>query len=120
MNFTIDREFRDLIQKLTESEISELEQSLLQFGCRDPLVLWKNGNAKPKLLDGHHRLKLCHKLNIPFKTVTVHLESRDEARLFLINNQAARRNLPKFSIVELQLKKIDILQRQAKENQKKE
>lgn len=118
MEFRIDSELRDLVPPLSNQELAELERSLIRFGCRDPLVLWKNGDGEPRLLDGHHRLKLCRRLGIPFKTVTIHFDTRDEARLFLIDNQAARRNLPKFTMVELQLKKAEILEHQAKENQR--
>jgi ParB family chromosome partitioning protein len=37
---TIDEEFRKMIPPLSEVERNQLEQNLLQDGCREPLVVW--------------------------------------------------------------------------------
>ena len=46
----IDPEFQALIPPLQAEELSQLEANLKRDGCRDPLVLWKEGDV---LLDGH-------------------------------------------------------------------
>ena len=46
-----------------------------------------------RLLDGHHRLKICRKHGVKFKAVEVKLESRKEAEDWIDRNQLARRNL---------------------------
>src|SRR4051812_32213353 len=50
---TIDSEFHRLLMPLEPDERSRLEQSVIEQGCRDPLVLWaRDGN--PILIDGHN------------------------------------------------------------------
>jgi hypothetical protein len=51
MEISIDREFRSLIPPLRPEEHAGLEASLKAEGCRDALVVWRNG--KDVLLDGH-------------------------------------------------------------------
>jgi hypothetical protein len=53
----IDPEFRRLIPPLGAEERQGLEESLMREGCRDPLVVWRNGDRT--LLDGHNRLEIC-------------------------------------------------------------
>ena len=85
---TIDKEFEELIPPLTDDEYSRLELSIIQDGCRDPLVVW--GDI---LVDGHNRYKICEELSIPYETVNKDFKDRDEAKLWMMHNQLARRNL---------------------------
>ncbi len=100
----IDEEFRSLIPPLTEAEYKILEESVLKEGCREPLTIWNN-----VILDGHHRYKICTEHNIPFKTQEIELSSREEAKVWIINNQLGRRNIPDFVKFELVYKKKKIL-----------
>lgn len=84
----INDEFKNLIPPLTKDEFSLLEQSILQEGCRDSLVLW--GNI---IVDGHNRYAICQKHEIKFNTVQREFESKEEASNWIIDNQLARRNL---------------------------
>jgi hypothetical protein len=87
----IDKEFQSLILPQTKAEQAQLEQNLLAEGrCRDRLVLWKGPGI---LLDGHHRLDVCKKHNLPFDTVEIELKDRDAARAWIRDNQLGRRNL---------------------------
>lgn len=86
----IDKEFQSLLVPLDEKEKARLEASLRRHGCRDPLSVWKGTNI---LLDGHNRLEICERANISYKTVEIDLPSREHARLWIEDNQAARRNL---------------------------
>ena len=92
----IDPEFRDLIPVLTADEKEALEASLLKEGCRDALVLWDG-----KLLDGHSRHEICKRHDIPFKTHSMTFDDRDAAKIWIISNQLARRNLTPFQRDEL-------------------
>lgn len=87
---TIDKEFAALIPPLSNDELGQLEQSLLTYGCRDPLVVWKGENI---LLDGHNRLSVCRKHDLPFKVHAVDFPDRDAALAFIVKNQLGRRNL---------------------------
>ena len=84
----IDEEFRLLLPTLDGETLRLLEDSILQHGCRDPLVLW-NGI----LIDGYNRYKICTHHDIPFNTVNMEFDSRDEVLIWIITNQVSRRNL---------------------------
>lgn len=112
---TIDPEFKALIPPLSTEELHQLEANILQDGCRDPLVVW-NGI----LVDGHNRFKICTGNDIPFETKEYDFDSRDDAKVWIIDNQLGRRNLPVARLVELNLQKSSILalKEQAKQNLK--
>jgi len=84
----IDSEFNSLIAPLAHDEYRLLEQSIIDEGCRDALVVW--GNI---LVDGHHRHKICTEHGIPYRTEEIKLEDRHAAINWMIANQLGRRNL---------------------------
>lgn len=86
----INEEFQKLIPPLTTEEYSRLEESLKLEGCRDALVFW--GNI---LIDGHNRLKICQTNNILYEKYYVKFDDENQAKIWIINNQLARRNLTK-------------------------
>lgn len=86
----VDAEFQSLIPSLSSDELSQLEASLVKEGCRDALAVWKGKNI---LLDGHNRLAILTRHNIPFRVVEVELEDREEAADWIDANQLGRRNL---------------------------
>jgi len=88
LTIKIDQEFAELLVPLMAYEYKQLEDNIIAEGCRDPLVVW-NGT----LLDGHNRKEICDRHNIPFKTVSVDLKDKDEAKNWIITNQLGRRNL---------------------------
>ncbi|MCL2816553.1 MAG: hypothetical protein FWD23_18300 [Oscillospiraceae bacterium] len=85
---TIDEEFKALLPALDAQTYALLEESLLANGCLHPLVLW-NG----VLIDGHNRYEICTKHEIEFETIDKEFGSRDEALIWIISTQVARRNL---------------------------
>jgi N6-adenosine-specific RNA methylase IME4 len=109
----IDPEFQELIPPLSPQELQGLERSLLGEGCRDQIVTWKG-----IIIDGHHRHRLCRKHNIPFKVVEKDFPSRDEAKIWIIKNQFARRNITDFTRCVLALEVEPILAAQARERQR--
>ena len=84
----IDEEFRFLLPALDTDTFLRLEESLLQNGCRDALVLW-NGI----IIDGYNRYTICVKHNIPFNTIDMEFDSREDVLIWIITNQVSRRNL---------------------------
>lgn len=91
---TIDAEFRSLIPPLSEQEFALLRQQILDKGCLEPLYVWKNGGGKSILLDGHNRHQICAENEVPCTVVEVlNLASREEAKLWILEHQAGRRNL---------------------------
>jgi N6-adenosine-specific RNA methylase IME4 len=91
-NLVVDPEFAALIPVLRPDELAGLEEQLLSEGCRDPLVVWPH-DGKLILLDGHNRKAICERHGIPFTTRALEFASREEARLWILRNQANRRNL---------------------------
>lgn len=90
---TIDPDLQELIPPPDESELLRLEASLQKDGCLDALKAWRNGDELI-LLDGHTRIKLCQKLNIPYRVEVVEsVTNRYEAIQWMIDLQLARRNL---------------------------
>lgn len=108
----IDDEFKSLIPPLTSEERAGLEKSLLDEGCRDALVLW--GDV---LIDGHNRYEICTKYHIPYDTVKMDFDSRDDAKLWMMRNQLARRNLSDLQRVFITHKCEDAVKAKAKERQ---
>jgi len=109
----LDSEFRQLIPPLTNEEYQQLEQNIIDKGCRDALVTWND-----ILLDGHNRYEICTKNNIPFKTMPIEIKDREEAIEWIIRNQFGRRNLPNYERGKLALKLEAIIGEGAKARQK--
>jgi len=84
----IDEEFMRLMPPLNDIEFCSLENDILVHGCMNPLVLWDN-----VLIDGHNRYQIVKKHNLPFNTISLEFNSRDEAISWMITIQIFRRNL---------------------------
>jgi len=108
----INQEFKNLIPPLTKEEYKGLEKSLLEEGCRDALVTW-NGT----IVDGHNRYELCQKHGIDFDVIEKEFENEEEAKVWIIDNQNARRNLTDGWKFELKQTRKKILSEKGKENQ---
>ncbi len=89
----IEEEFRDLIPPLTAEEREGLEADILRDGCLTPLLVWR-GESGDVLLDGHNRREICAAHDFPYETEPVPgIESRDDAKRWIIDHQRHRRNL---------------------------
>ena len=84
----VDEEFRGVLPALNKEIYKQLEESIIQNGCRDALVIW-NGI----LIDGYNRYIICTEHDVPFQTVEKAFDSREEALIWIITNQVSRRNL---------------------------
>ena len=84
----IDDEFKRLLPPLDAKTYLSLEQSILDYGCMNPLVLWNN-----VLIDGYNRYEILTKHDLPFNTTSLEFGSRDEAIIWIISTQVSRRNL---------------------------
>ena len=110
----IDDEFKNALPPLTDAEFTLLETNVVENGCEMPLVVW-NG----VIVDGHNRYKICRKHNIPFAVEEKSFSSKDEAELWIVQNQIGRRNLSPFSKCEMVLRFEPILSAEAKKRQGK-
>jgi N6-adenosine-specific RNA methylase IME4 len=99
----IDVEFAGLIPPLSPEERQQLEENIVEHGgARDPLVVWASKGSLT-LLDGHNRYEICTRLGLPFDIHEAKFKSKEDARIWIRNNQAGRRNLPAAWRIELEL-----------------
>jgi hypothetical protein len=109
----VNPEFQTLIPPLTDDEYKRLETSLVNNGWegwRGPILVWDG-----VIVDGHNRYRICQEYGIAFTTKEMHFSGEDSAKLFIIDNQLKRRNLPPAAIGDLKLEEKEIVARQAKE-----
>ncbi|MEK6481406.1 hypothetical protein WJR50_27940 [Catalinimonas sp. 4WD22] len=85
-------ELENLIPPLTQEEEANLESSLLEEGCREPLVLWVKEDEHI-LIDGHNRFRLCMRNNISFRVKSKEFDTILDAKNWMLGNQMSRRNL---------------------------
>ena len=117
-DLTIDDEFKNLIQPLTESEFKQLEDDVLQNGIINPVIVIRDEASNNfTIIDGHHRHQIAtkHSLSIPLREMK--FSSRDDVEFWIVKNQFARRNLSTFSKALLVLKMKPVISKRAKENQ---
>jgi len=108
----IDPEFRAIIPPLSQDERIQLEQNICEKRkCHDPIILWKG-----VIIDGHNRFEICSKHGIEFQIVEMPFVSREEAKVWIIENQLNRRNLTDVARMEMALLKAEILREKAKKN----
>lgn len=88
----IDSEFQTLIPPLTDDEFQRLEKSILAEGVREPIITWND-----TIIDGHNRYRICEKHGIDCPSIRREFESRDAAKIWIIENQFGRRNLNAYS-----------------------
>ena len=91
----LDPEFQAFIPPLSPGEKAALQASILEQGCRDPLVIWAQEGI---LIDGHNRYSICVAHSIPYQTVEMSFDSRNTVKLWMIGNQLGHRNLTSESV----------------------
>ncbi|GAG42425.1 unnamed protein product, partial [marine sediment metagenome] len=95
----------------------QLEANLLHDGCRDPLSVWNNGKENI-LLDGHNRYNICTAHGIEYDLAGIEgITNRNDAKLWIIDNQQGRRNLNPYQRTRLALAKKNIIAARAKEHE---
>ena len=82
-----DKEFENLLPPPRADEKRKLEQSILTEGCCEPVILWQG-----LLIDGYTRLEICERHGVEYMTKNIELPNRDAVKIWMIDNQDARRN----------------------------
>ena len=114
MSLRVDAEFMRLIPPLMEEEYRQLEQNILaKRKCLNPIIFW-NG----LIVDGHNRFYICIEHGIEFEVKEMHFDSREDAKLWILENQLGRRNLTDAARIELAMSKAELLKEKAKERLK--
>jgi N6-adenosine-specific RNA methylase IME4 len=110
----IDEEFKGLCPALSEKERQQLENNIIAEGCREAIILWQG-----ILIDGHNRYEICTRNKIKFKKVQKEFKSREDVKIWIIQNQLGRRNLPAYDRARLSLQLENLFKEKAKEKQSK-
>lgn len=86
----IDPEFQAKCPPLTEDELAQLEENILEEGfVLMPLIVWNN-----TIVDGHNRYRIAQEHpGIEFRTHEKHFNNKYEALSWICKNQLGRRNL---------------------------
>jgi len=105
-----DEELKNILPPLTKDELGALEQEILKSGMLNPILTWRG-----VIVDGYNRYSICQKHSIPFEYKELEFDDKEEAMLWMINNQLGRRNLSDYSKCELVLKMKPILAERARE-----
>lgn len=95
---TFDPTLKSLIPPLSSEEAANLEASIAAHGCREPLVVWKGHDV---IVDGHNRYDICTRLGLPYQTVPMTFDSREDVIEFMLANQLGRRNLTDIARADL-------------------
>jgi hypothetical protein len=115
IEFSIDEEFKTLLPPLPPEDFEKLERSILEDGCRDPVVIWKEEKI---LIDGQNRYDICTKHNLPYGIIEKSFDNREQVKVWMLKNQLLRRNMNLFQRAEAALKFKDFYASMAKENQR--
>jgi len=108
-----DPEFKALIPPLSPEEYALLEHNIATYRkCHDAIILWEG-----IIIDGHNRFEICVRHGIEFQVVSIPLESREAAKLWILENQLGRRNLTDAARIEIALLKAEMLREKAKKKQ---
>jgi transcriptional regulator with XRE-family HTH domain len=112
MQLTINPRFEGALPALSGEELKLLEESLINEGCRDSIIVWGE-----TIVDGHHRYRICTENNIPFNVAYKEFGDEDAALAWIWLYQAGKRNMDKVDLARLVLKSKDILAVKARERQ---
>jgi hypothetical protein len=81
--------------------------------------VWEEEKGIYTLVDGYNRFDICKTHKIEYHICIKSFSTRDEVKLWIWDNQEARRNMSPFRRVEGALQLKDVISEQAKEQQRK-
>lgn len=92
MEYKILDELKNWFPVQTSDELENLEESLVEEGCRDPIVIW-NRDVDIVIIDGMTRYPICKKHGIEFSTIEKQFDNIEQVKAWMCRNQLGRRNL---------------------------
>ena len=92
MEYKILDELKNWFPAQTADELENLETSLREEGCRDPIVVW-NRDVDIVIIDGMTRYPICEKYGIEFSTIEKQFDNIEQVKAWMCRNQLGRRNL---------------------------
>ncbi|MBQ1490553.1 MAG: hypothetical protein IIZ39_01225, partial [Blautia sp.] len=109
----IDPEFEELVAKPSEAEQAVLCESLDKYGCMDELTVWHGF-----ILDGHTRYRHCKEKGISFSYREMEFDSKEEAKLWILELSLGRRSLTKYQRTKLALRYEAVWKEEAEKRMK--
>lgn len=105
MKLRFDPYFKNLVPPLSEEEFKQLEDNIVAENCcREAILTWKG-----YIVDGYSRFEICSKHKIPFKISKMNFASREEALIWIAENQLGRRNLSDAARIEIASRRAELL-----------
>jgi len=118
--YTTHPDFQGIFPELLPKQYAALKASIRKEGVRDPLVVWDRESIHKEdiLLDGHHRNKICDELGIKPPIRRMSFDDKEQAKMWVVQNQFTRRNMTPFQRIEaaLQFEKHYAAQAQANQH----
>jgi len=112
MKLKIDPDFKNFIPPLSTAEFKQLEENILsEKRCREAILIWKRF-----VIDGHNRYAICHMHNIPFEISKLNFDSKEDALIWIAENQLGRRNLSNATRIDIASRMSEMLRQKAKKN----
>lgn len=94
IKLSINPRFAHKFNTLPPIAFDKLEADLLDDLTTEPIFYWHNpATGQDELIDGHHRYQIALKHGLELETHEKFFESEDEAMVWIIYHQLARRNL---------------------------
>jgi len=105
MKLKIDPDFKNLIPPLSAEEFTQLEDNILsEKCCREAILIWKG-----YIVDGHNRYDICQRHRVAFDVLKMNFISKEEAMIWIAENQLGRRNLSDAVRIELASRMAELL-----------
>ncbi len=109
---TILPELQELLPPLGAEQLSALEASIQSVGCYQPIIV----DEQLRIVDGHHRQKICAEHGIPYSMLVFAFDDLLEAKQWMLDTQKGRRNLTLWELGQIALKLKPDIEARAKEN----
>lgn len=109
----VDEELQALIPPMQAEQRRRLEVSILTEGWREneKIITWHG-----TIIDGHNRYDICRRHHIAFETLERDFADRESVKVWMLDNQLARRNLSDYLYGKLALRRREIIETRAKAN----
>ena len=111
-DITINEEYEKLVPALPKEEYDQLKSSIRTNGLYLPIII----NQKGIVLDGHHRHKICHELNIEGKYKVKKFDNKTDEIIFVGECNLQRRHLVPLQRIQLVEKLRPYYEKRSKQN----
>lgn len=104
LTIRVNQEYADLVPKMSDEQYKSFKQDIKKNGLRIPITVTQQG----VVLDGHNRLRACKELGIECRYEIKEFDDQLEEKDYVISVNLERRNLSKYQLGILVLKRKPI------------